>query len=181
VSEIVSIVSSALAILGAILGVFLWLQKRLGELERELGAIRADLKELAHRLDLIRVQGDSHGQQLRSLFRGISGIVGLLARVPGIPPAELTRMLAGTFEPPDIDRTIRELMAGNPFSLDETNRLRIYYGMARRGEAFSDEQARDFYLLSQRATEERPTSDAMWTLFLIASAFLGLYASARQE
>lgn len=65
---------------------------------------------------------------------------------------------------------------GNPFTVEELNRLQYYTDRARQGLPFQTEEAQDYKQLSERAAREYPGQQWVAELMKVALFIFALYA-----
>lgn len=65
---------------------------------------------------------------------------------------------------------------GNPFTVEELNRLQYYTDRARQGQPFLPEEAQDYRQLSERAAREYPGQQWVTELVKVALFIFALYA-----
>lgn len=65
---------------------------------------------------------------------------------------------------------------GNPFTVEEINRLQFYTDKARQGQVFLPEEAQDYKQLSERAAREYPGQQWVAELMKVALFIFALYA-----
>ncbi len=157
-----------ISILGAIVLVVLWMNRRFNQIDRHFDTVDRRLERIEIRLGIVE-------HQSRSLLTAFRPVLSSLVSGQPIPQDEGFRLLAEALKPAPIDALIREIQhASNPLSPDEVNRLRDYIDRLRRGRRLSPDEAREFYTLSDILTREYPTHEASWLLYVLAGILIGL-------
>jgi len=76
-----------------------------------------------------------------------------------------------------INKTLQSIAGGtgNPVSAVEASKLQGYVERARRNDMFTPEEAKDFYNLGQRVSQDRSDDQGAWGILLLAAFIFALY------
>ncbi len=151
----------------AIVGAALWLERRLGRLDR--------------RLEHIELRIGTVESQNRALLKAFPQLISSLMAAKQLTPEQGTQLIATAPEAPPISEILSKIQpTPNPLPLEDVFRLRNYVQRLKQGDWLTPAEAQDFYRLTDTVSREYPGNEGSWLLFLVGGLVLGLLAGSKK-
>jgi len=160
-----------------------------GSLYQKFRGMDQDLKDIKKQLNDIGESKSVHDQLIKSqqaafsvYVEAFASLMSVLSKYDAIKKEDLIDILSKT-STDSINKTLQSIKGGtgNPISAEEARRLQKYVDRARANDTFTPDEARDFYDLSQRVSQDRSDDKGAWGILLLAAFIFALYFLSRKS
>ena len=155
-----------LSVVSVVVACTLWVQRTLGRLERRLNQLDLRLSAVEH--------------QNRAFLKVFPQMISSLVSGRVVSSEQGFQMMASAVEAMPLPEFVRGLQPTvNPLTASDVERMQDYAARLRRAEPLTPAEAHDFARIADVITQEYPTHEGSWMLFMIAAVLVGLVASKK--